>query len=177
MPTAGMTSATVDGGSLVLVLLTGGGLTLVGTLLGAVVNQRFALQIGREARREERRLAVKSFQRDTLVALQDSVAELLDRRSAAWRPTDSEADRRTAVDAYEATALRIRMLASRVRDEPLRAAAHSLLEAEAKWNESRERQPFVHASVAGQMASAMRAMYDRAGELIRTLDEIEAAAD
>jgi hypothetical protein len=59
-------------------LLTGGGLALVGVLTGAVITQVSTAAIARENRREARRMALKTFQRDTLIALQDSAITLLE---------------------------------------------------------------------------------------------------
>jgi hypothetical protein len=43
----------VDTDELLTLLLTGGGLALIGTVLGAVITQVFTIRIGREARRED----------------------------------------------------------------------------------------------------------------------------
>jgi len=170
-------------GELILALVTGGGLAVVGTVLGALITQTFTIRLGRENRREARRLAVKSFQRDTLVSLQDAVLELFDLGDAVRQAHDApDADHEAAVAKRRAAALRVRMLASRVRDESLRRQAHELLEAEeATWQMDEgarregKRRAILTRGILQQKTTAMRAIYDRAGELIRSLDEIDAA--
>jgi hypothetical protein len=170
-------------GELILALVTGGGLAVVGTVLGALITQTFTIRLGRENRREARRLAVKSFQRDTLVLLQDAVLALIDLDQAVRHALDaSDADHGDAVAKRGAAALRVRMLASRVRDENLRSRVHELLEAdEAIWQRdegSRKegaRLKILPRDLLQRKTASMRAIYDRAGELIRSLDEIDAA--
>ena len=172
----------MDTTELILALLTGGGLAVIGTVAGAFITQTFTLRLGRENRREARRLAVKSFQRDTLVLLQDAVLELLDLRRALSRAYhDSDGDRDDLVAKRDAADLRIRMLGSRVRDESLRTQVDELLEAEEEISQREERArregkailAIPTRSIMQQKTFAMRAIYDRAGELIRSLDEID----
>jgi hypothetical protein len=171
----------MDTTQLILALLTGGGLAVIGTVAGALITQTFTLRLGRENRREARRLAVKSFQRDTLVLLQDAVLELLDLRRVAHDGSEAEQD--DAVAKHDAAALRVRMLASRVRDESLRTQVHELLEAERTISQRDEqaRQEgdtmlrILPRNLLQQKTTAMRAIYDRAGQLIRSLDEIDEA--
>jgi hypothetical protein len=164
--------ASVDAGDLLVVLLTGGGLALLGTVLGALITQTFTIRFGRETRREERRLAIKSFQRDTLVTLQDRVIELSDLTSAVRRAQRDEGDEgdEGARDEYRTAAQRVRMLASRVRDEQLRSDVHKLLET---YDALLERG--MTRGVVRRLEDSRRSIYDRAGELIRTLDRIDEA--
>jgi hypothetical protein len=75
------------------------------------------------------------------------------------------------------------MLASRVRDESLRTQVHELLEAERTISQRDEqaRQEgdtmlrILPRNLLQQKTTAMRAIYDRAGQLIRSLDEIDEA--
>jgi hypothetical protein len=136
-----------------IVLLTGGGLAIIGTVVGAFVTYASNARLGRETRREARRVAVKSFQRDALVALQQAVVELFEatgpvlfdlaRQAEGHEPTDVEAQRavNNAVITYNICQLRVRMLASRIRDDTLRAAAHDFLDAH---EEIVEEDPFDH---------------------------------
>jgi hypothetical protein len=59
--------------------------------------------------------------------LQDRVIELSDVTTAARRAQRDEGDE-GARDEYRTAAQRVRMLASRVRDEPLRSDVYRLLE-------------------------------------------------
>jgi len=169
----------MDTTELILALLTGGGLAVIGTVAGALITQTFTLRLGRENRREARRLAVKSFQRDTLVVLQDAVLALIDLDRLARNSVDADHD--DLVAKRDAAALRVRMLGSRVRDESLRTKVDELLEADREmWQEderAREegrRFNFPNRSQLQRKTASMRAIYDRAGELIRSLDEIDA---
>jgi hypothetical protein len=162
----------VDTDELLVVLLTGGGLALIGTVLGALITQVFSLRLNRETRREARRMAVKSFQRDTLVALQDNVAETIDLFRAVRRlePGDELA---AAQAKYDASALRVRMLASRIRDEELRGAVGTFLEGHDEWMKAG---PMPNRSMLQKISSSVAEIYDRAGLLIQTLDAIDEAA-
>jgi hypothetical protein len=167
---------------LILALVTGGGLAVVGTVLGALITQTFTIRLGRENRREARRLAVKSFQRDTLVLHQDAVLELL-HLDRAMRRAHDDAEQGDVVEERDAAALRVRMLASRVRDESLRTQVHELLEADdaiSQWDEEAREEGGAGLRILPRhflqrKTKAMRAIYDRAGQLIRSLDEIDEA--
>jgi ribosomal protein L4 len=161
----------VDTDELLVVLLTGGGLALVGTVLGALITQVFSLRLNRETRREARRMAVKSFQRDTLVALQDNVAETVELFRVARNLEKGPEDEYAAARAkYDAEAFRVRMLASRIRDEELRSAVGTYLEGHDEWMQVGG---IPHRSMLQKISSSAAEIYDRAGLLIRTLDAID----
>lgn len=164
----------MDTEELLIVLLTGGGLALIGTVLGALITQVFAVRIGREARREERRLAVKTFQRDTLVALQDDVVEAMNLFEAArllrQGPEEEYADARIA---YEKVARRVSMHATRVRDDELRASVRDWVSSDREYFDAVDNNRPITASTIRKTAHAVRSIRDRAGELIRTLDAID----
>ena len=67
-------------------------------------------------------MAVKTFQRDTLVALQDAVVDLGE-FAFSFEGAESEAVRLK----YDAAVTHLQMLASRVRDEQLRKAVDAYL--------------------------------------------------
>jgi hypothetical protein len=164
----------MDTDELLVVLLTGGGLALIGTVLGALITQVFAVRIGRENRREERRMAVKSFQRDTLVALQDSVADVMGLSEVARDLKGGpEAEYESARTSYRAETLRVRMLASRIRDDELRSATKDFLEGHDAWLYGGS--TILTRTAAQKLTASVRAIYDRAGHLIRTLDAIDEA--
>ena len=157
----------VDTEELVVVLLTGGGLALIGTVLGALITQVFAVRIGREARREERRMAVKTFQRDTLVALQDAAVELAELAFSFEDGVESDALRLK----FDTSASHLQMLGSRVRDEHLRKAVdthvNGLSELVKRDDQVRNPNALIDAMLAQED------LQDRAGQLIRTLDAID----
>jgi hypothetical protein len=170
-------------------LLTGGGLALVGALTGAVITQVSTAAIARENRREARRMALKTFQRDTLIALQDSAITLLESefqdviRSAA-RPDPplvaraALAERRSFRDkkaAFQVTSSQVLLLASRVRDDELRERVTSLLTAmgEAVDAAIERGDDDVEAGLVGRIWGEQVQILQRAGHLIRTLDELD----
>ena len=165
----------MDTEELLIVLLTGGGLALIGTVLGALITQVFAVRIGREARREERRLAVKTFQRDTLVALQDDLVEAMNLFEAARKLRDGPTDEfEGAKSTFETVARRVEMHATRVRDERLRTAVMAWLRSSRKDFEPTDGARRIY--TASDIREAMfttHTIYDRAGELIRTLDAVD----
>ena len=165
----------MDTDELLIVLLTGGGLALIGTVLGALITQVFAVRIGREARREERRLAVKTFQRDTLVALQDDLVEAMNLFEAArLLRRDPGAEFAHARIDYENVARRVEMHATRVRDDDLRAHVQEWLSSEREYLDAVENNKgIIPASAIRKAAGSVGPIYDRAGELIRTLDAID----
>jgi hypothetical protein len=169
----------VDTDELLIVLLTGGGLALIGTVLGALITQVFAVRLGREARREERRLAVKTFQRDTLVALQDDLVEAMNLFDTARALRKGpEAEFASARSEYERAARRVGMHATRVRDDHLRAAVNEWLSSQREYLDAVENNKgIVPASTIRKAARSVRPIYDRAGELIRTLDAIDEPDD
>ena len=121
----------MDTDELLIVLLTGGGLALIGTVLGALITQVFTIRIGREARREERRLAVKTFQRDTLVALQDDLVAAMNLFEAARITAQGpETEFANARAEFEQMARRVEMHSTRVRDDQLRAHVNVWLSSE-----------------------------------------------
>jgi len=159
---------------LVIVLLTRGGLALIGTVLGALITQVFAVRIGRETRREERRMAVKTFQRDTLVAVQDDLLDAMNlfekARGLRNGPKDEFAAARRE---FESVARRVQMHATRVRDEQLRSAVNTWIGSERGWFDDIETVGMVTASTIRKAALSVHQIHDRAGELIRTLDAID----
>jgi hypothetical protein len=165
----------VDTDELLIVLLTGGGLALIGTVLGALITQVFTIRIGREARREERRLAVKTFQRDTLVALQDDLVEAMNLFEAArMLHQGPEAEFAAARAEFEKVARRVEMHATRVRDDELRANVNTWLRSEREVLDAIEKnEGMIPASAIRHAAGSVHSVYDRAGELIRTLDAID----
>jgi hypothetical protein len=173
----------VDTDELLIVLLTGGGLALIGTVLGALITQVFTIRIGREARREERRLAVKTFQRDTLVALQDDLVEAMNLFEAARMLHEvPEAEFAAARAEFEKVARRVEMHATRVRDDELRANVNTWLSSKREVLDAIEKsegmiektkKPIIPSSAIRHAAGSVHSVYDRAGELIRTLDAID----
>ena len=165
----------MDTDELLVVLLTGGGLALIGTILGALITQVFAVRIGREARREERRMAVKSFQRDTLVALQDTATKSNDLLVAAIRTLDDP--RHTGSDAFAAEETfysecrRLRMLGTRIRDDELRSAVEDYID----LLDRQRREPRSKIRFESSHIHAEKQLYERAGQLIQTLDAIDDA--
>jgi hypothetical protein len=170
-------AATTADGDLLLVLLTGGGLALLGTVLGALITQVFTAAAARHSRREARRVTLKTFQRDTLVVLQDNVVAMNvlfeDLRSMRGAADQSEAEHRGQSSHYRAATMQVRMLASRVRDTELREAVDGLLDAHAKWLRWDEGIP--PRDILQGVTTGMRAVLGRAGQLIRTMDELEEA--
>jgi hypothetical protein len=129
-----MLAASTSDASLPVILLTGGGLAIVGTVVGAIVTQVFTTKMARESRREARRVALKSFQRETLVALQDNVvalnlasAEVVESAAKYSRGELSTEEYEPLKAAYRERRFRLRMLASRVRDEQIRGGVDALL--------------------------------------------------
>jgi hypothetical protein len=176
----------VDTDELLIVLLTGGGLALIGTVLGALITQVFTIRIGREARREERGLAVKTFQRDTLVAVQDDLVEAMNLFEAARMLKQSpDAEFVAARAEFEKVARRVEMHATRVRDNELRAHVSLWLTSEREALDAIEtskgireaKKTIVPASAIRHAQGSVHSIYDRAGELIRTLDAIDEAED
>jgi hypothetical protein len=158
-----------------LVLLVGGGLGLVATLAGALVTQWNATRLDAEARKEARRMAVKTFQRDALVALQQAALDLQARTDALRRAEGSDGEP-AAEDARQVARLQVAMFASRVRDEDLRQGVRDLLDSEDFVFKSRKTgDRIIPAAVIRQRMRATHMIYDRAGELIRTLDELDEA--
>jgi hypothetical protein len=161
---------------LLIALLTGGGLALLGTVLGVFITQIFALRLGREQRREARLVEVRTFQRDTLVALQDEIvdAENLFEQASNLRKTEDFA---VAWSDYEKVARRVSMHGTRVRDEYLRAAVKTWLEARNEWHGAIVSQGPITAATIRKTQYSVLAVHERAGELIRTLDAIDEAED
>ena len=169
---------TTDDGDLLLVLLTGGGLALLGTVLGALITQVFAAAAARQSRSEARRVALKSFQRDTLVALQDNIVAMdvvFDELRAMRRSGDQgdAAEQSGRPSEYHAAASHVAMLASRIRDTELREAVKRLLAANDKYLNLSGK--IVPADIIRDTAKGTSAVVDRAGHLIRTMDELEEA--
>jgi hypothetical protein len=164
-------------GDLLVILLTGGGLALLGTVLGALITQVFTAAAARQSRREARRVALKTFQRDTLVALQDNVVAMnvlfRDVSSMRGAAEQTDAEYREQSSRYRAATMQVRMLASRVRDTELREAVEGLLHAHDKWLKSDT--GIAPADVARSATDGMAAVLGRAGHLIRTMDELEEA--
>ena len=84
-----------------------------------------------------------------------------------------EAEYESARTSYRAGTLRVRMLASRVRDDELRSAVKNFLEGEDEWVYAGPK--ILTGSAARKLTGSVRAIYDRAGHLIRTLDAIDEA--
>ena len=186
-----MLAATTSDASLPVILLTGGGLAIVGTMVGVIVTQVFTTKMARESRREARRLALKTFQRETLVALQDDVvalnlasAEVKKFAAKYSRGELSSEEYEPLKAAYRERSFRVRMLASRIRDEQLRGGVDALLRVQHEMLEDAEnpdrarpepgenpfRRSFEHVQ---HTRLGMAAVVDRAGQLIRSMDELE----
>lgn len=167
-----MSTEAVSTEELLIALLTGGGLALLGTVLGALITQVFAARLERERRSEARLLAVRTFQRDTLVALQDDVVEadnLFQTAQGLWGSEEFAA----SWSAYESVSRRVVMHGTRVRDDYLRAAVTTWVQSRRGWLDDKESTGIVSAKTIRKTIYSVRAVHDRAGELIRTLDAID----
>ena len=116
-------------------------------------------------------MAVKSFQRDTLVAVQDRVIQLDVLLRAALRAAGRE--REDAKAELDAAAGELRMLATRIRDQELRAAVNTRLKDQEQALEREESRRFPTRAEQQQRMVTAQAVYDRAGLLIQTLDAID----
>jgi hypothetical protein len=139
--------------SLFIVLLTGGGLAVVGSVVGQGIASRTALSREREARREARRLSLLDFRREAVVSFQDA---LLDRAANA----ELSADRADDPPGFE---FRMRLLLTRIGDSEL----------EQLWQSNRAPHPRgikTAADIRNAQATSRR-LIDRTGELIREIDQ------
>jgi hypothetical protein len=166
----------VDTQELLIALLTGGGLALLGTVLGALITQAFTIRIGREQRREARLMELRTFQRDTLVSLQDELVDADNLYQKAYDLKDSDGFAEAWSD-YEVVARRLTMHGTRVRDDYLRAAVDAWLDARREWHDAvvAPGTTILTASTIRKLQYSVNAVHDRAGELIRTLDAIDDA--
>jgi hypothetical protein len=142
--------------SLFIVLLTGGGLAVVGSIVGQAMASRTALSREREARREVRRQTLLDFRRDAVVAFQDLLL------AEAELPSDDDAGRRQAE-------FRARLLFTRIGDREL----EELWETRRDQTEAVRRGPKAIPTRAQQQTRMKTAgrMFDRSGELIREIDQ------
>lgn len=139
--------------SLFVVLLTGGGLAVVGSVVGQGIASRTALSREREARREARRLSLLDFRREAVVSFQDA---LLDRAENA----ELSADRADDPPGFE---FRMRLLLTRIGDSEL----------EQLWQSNRAPHPSgmkTAADIRNAQATSRR-LIDRTGELVREIDQ------
>jgi hypothetical protein len=142
--------------SLFIVLLTGGGLAVVGSIVGQAMASRTALSREREARREARRQTLLDFRREAIVAFQDLLL------AEAELASDDDGGRRQAE-------FRARLLFTRIGDHEL----------EELWETRRAQTESLHQARKGiptraeqqtRMKTAGR-MFDRSGELMREIDQ------
>ncbi len=112
-------------------------------------------------------MAVKTFQRDTLVALQDAAVELGELAFSFEEGAESDAVRLK----FDTAASHLEMLGSRVRDEHLRKAVNAHVNglAELVKRDDQVR----NADAVMDAALALEDLQNRAGQLIRTLDAID----
>jgi hypothetical protein len=122
---------------------------------------------------------VKTFQRDTLVALQDDLVEAMNLFEAArMLKKGPETEFAVARTEFEKVARRVEMHATRVRDDELRVHVNEWLSSEREVLEAIEKNTgIIPASAIRNAASSVHSIYDRAGELIRTLDAIDQPED
>jgi hypothetical protein len=141
--------------SLFIVLLTGGGLAVVGSIVGQAMASRTALSREREARREARRQTLLDFRREAIVAFQDLLV------AEAELANDDYAGRSQAE-------FRVRLLFTRIGDREL----EELWAARQTQTESarRKREFPTRAEQQARMKTAGR-LFDRSGELIREIDQ------
>ncbi|HZX55075.1 MAG TPA: hypothetical protein VFE86_10360, partial [Ilumatobacteraceae bacterium] len=141
--------------SLFIVLLTGGGLAVVGSIIGQAMASRTALSREREARRDARRQTLLDFRREAIVAFQDLLV------------TESE----LANDDYAGRSqaeFRTRLLFTRIGDRELEElwAARQAQSGSAH----RKRELPTRAEQQERMETARR-LFERSGELIREIDQ------
>jgi hypothetical protein len=138
--------------SLFVVLLTGGGLAVVGSIVGQGIASRTALSREREARRDARRQTLLDFRREALIAFQDLLV----------------AEAELARDDHEGRRLvefRARLLFTRIGDRDLeelwarRMAARDAGKGILTRAEAQERMMIA------------RRLFERSGELIREVDQ------
>jgi hypothetical protein len=161
-------------GDPVWVVLLVGIVGVVGTLAGGLLAWAGAARVARDDRREARQVAAKTFQRDTLVNLTDALLEIHVSLDALRRSVD--ADERLGIEArYRAADLRVRVLAARVRDDRLRVDVERLLGEFRDWKQHivpvESVVPQGQRDSKAKAESLNRSVSERAGELIRTLDE------
>jgi len=138
--------------SLFVVLLTGGGLAVVGSIVGQGIASRTALSREREARRDARRQTLLDFRREALVAFQDLLV------AEAELPRDDHEGR-------QLVEFRARLLFTRIGDRDLeelwvrRQAARDAGKGILTRAEAQER------------TMTARRMFERSGELIREVDQ------
>lgn len=146
--------ATASNENLIIVLLTGGGLAIIGSIVGQGIASRTALSREREARREARRLALLDFRREALVAFQDLLV------AEAELASDDYAGRQLAE-------FRVRSLFTRIGDRELE-------ELWAARQAGRDRSPgagILTRDEAQARTMTARRMFERSGELIREIDQ------
>lgn len=139
--------------SLVVVLLTGGGLAIIGSIVGQGIASRTALSREREARREARRQSLLDFRREAVVSFQDALLE----RAANPELT---ADRADDPRGFQ---FRMRLLLTRIGDSEL----------EQLWKSDQAPPPEgmkTAADIRNALATSRR-LIDRTGELIREIDQ------
>lgn len=139
--------------SLVVVLLTGGGLAIFGSIVGQGIASRTALSREREARREARRQLLLDFRRGAVVSFQDVLLE------RAENP-ELSADQADDPPGFE---FRMRLLLTRIGDGEL----------EQLWKSNRAPRP-PGMKTAADIRNAQTTsgkLIDRTGELIREIDQ------
>ena len=139
--------------SLVVVLLTGGGLAIIGSIVGQGIASRTALSREREARREARRQSLLDFRREAVVSFQDVLLERAENPElSAGRADDPR--------GFE---FRMRLLLTRIGDSEL----------EQLWKSNRAPPPQgikTAADIRNALATSHR-LIARTGELIREIDQ------
>jgi hypothetical protein len=142
--------------SLFIVLLTGGGLAVVGSIVGQAMASRTALWREREARREARRETLLDFRREAIVAFQDLLV----------------AEAELASDDYEGrrqAEFRARLLFTRIGDRELEELWETRRDQTEAVRQGRKGIP-TRAQQQARMKTAGR-MFDRSGELIHEIDQ------
>ena len=142
--------------SLFIVLLTGGGLAVVGSIVGQAMASRTALSREREARRDARRQTLLDFRREAIVAFQDLLL------AEAELARDDDAGRRQAE-------FRARLLFTRIGDRELEELWKTRQDLNESVRQSRIGFP-TRAQQQARMKTAGR-MFDRSGELMREIDQ------
>lgn len=140
--------------SLFIVLLTGGGLAVVGSIVGQAMASRTALSREREARREARRETLLDFRREAIVAFQDLLV------AEAELQRDDHAGR-SQVD-YKA-----RLLFTRIGDRELEELWTAR---EAQAESARQNRELPTRAVQQARMRTARQMFERSGELTREID-------
>jgi hypothetical protein len=143
-------SATTDG-SLLVVLLTGGGLALIGSVLGRLLASRDAARRERSARAQGRRFALLDFRRESLVRFQDLLVETSELAQDDGR--------------RETMSFRARLLLTRIGDEELRELWHRRQGSESRGG------GVLTAEQARARTIVSQRLFERTGELMREVDE------